>query len=157
MLRYSPDTATYDSGQLNRLAIFDKISIENSSNANFVILSLDEAVVQDVFLQNNYVNDTNLLFPYFMFQTLNRLLISDFYAQNVSGPIIRATQALIQTLDNLTLINISVSQDLAIKNQDIVFLSRESSSLDDGGLDYSVDMTTSISNFNVDVIKNDLP
>ena len=78
LLRYSPNDDYFLSYAITKpSAKLKNIKIQNSSNANFLSLILDEGVLDNVELNNVYFNGTALPFPLFLFENVNRVTVKN--------------------------------------------------------------------------------
>lgn len=125
------------------------ITIVNSTNANFQFQGLDTVTLKNIRLYNTSFSQTDIHFPMFHFEQMNRVVISDLKAVTLNGPVFRFSGVLNHQISDCNFEDISTSQEFPAMFQNLLILSRDSSNT--RGLNKKTALQTKITGFNVNV------
>ncbi len=102
------------------------IDIQDSTNTNFWLWKLDTVNFENITLQNNMFSmDLNTSYYLFDVQLGHHTTFQNIYAKNNAGPIFSSEEVLLVNINNMTVYDATMSQDLRPLYQNIIFIVTE--------------------------------
>src|SRR5689334_22453933 len=98
------------------------VVIENSTNTNFIIVGVDRAIVENIWLQDSSYYDTNIQYHALFLQDINEVIIKNVTAINHRGPILRFSNVFNAQINDSRFIGTTTSQELSIDTQNLLHI-----------------------------------